>query len=54
MKKILFVACLMASASFMSCGNNTDANVIENDSVVIDSLVVDSIAVDSLVVDSLK
>lgn len=54
MKKILFVAGMMATASFMSCGNKTDANMCENDTVVVDSLVSDSVVIDSLTIDSIR
>jgi hypothetical protein len=48
MKKLVFMACFMAIASFMACGNKTEASVSNADS---DTVVVDSL--DTLVVDSL-
>ena len=40
MKKIVFMACLMAISMVMACGNKTEANISTNDS---DSVLVDSL-----------
>ena len=52
MKKLVFMACLMAM-TFAACGGQTNGTTSANDSdsVVVDSLA-DSLAVDSVVADT--
>lgn len=49
MKKLVFVACVMAVSSFIACGNKTESNDSTADSatVLVDSL--DSVVADSVV-----
>lgn len=53
MRKLIFMFAIIASLSFMSCGNSTNCscNVSDTDTVMVDSMdsTVDSVAIDSMV-----